>query len=252
MISSSPPSDTKELYKVLLVDDVELFLEMEKTFFHRDQFRIFTANNGDDALRLARKEKPDLVFLDLYLSGLKGDEVCRQLKVDPDTAQIPVIMVIQQGNESALGVCKAVCCDDILYKPVRREDFLRASREQLSLQERRTPRFETRLLVHYGLRNERLFQQYTVNVSAGGVFLATEAHLSIDTWLNLQIEVPDGQLPVCCRGRIAWFNHPDWIKKPQLPHGMGVEFIDITDAQQERITQYLSQISLMNYNDYTL
>ncbi len=241
MISSSSPSGPKDLYKVLLVDDVELFLEMEKTFFHRDQFKIFTTNNGDDALRLARKEKPDLVFLDMYLSGLNGDDVCRQLKVGTDTAHIPVIMVIQQGNESDLVACKAVCCDDILYKPVRREDFLRASREQLSLLERRTPRFVTRLLVHYGLRDERLFQQYTVNVGAGGLFLATEAHLSIDTWLNLQIELPDGQSPVCCHGRVAWINHPDWIKKPQLPHGMGVEFIDITDDQQQRITQHLAQ-----------
>lgn len=241
MISSSPPSAPKDLYKVLLVDDVELFLEMEKTFFHRDQFKILTASNGDEALRLARKEKPCLVFLDLYLSGLNGDEVCRQLKADPETAHIPVIMVVQQGSESDLAVCKAACCDDILYKPVRREDFLRASREQLSLLERRTPRFETRLLVHYGLRDDRLFQQYTVNVGAGGLFLATEAHLSIDTWLNLRIELPDDQPPVCCRGRVAWLNHPDWIKKPQLPHGMGVEFIDITDDQQQRIARCLSQ-----------
>ena len=79
------------------------------------------------------------------------------------------------------------------------------------------------------------------DVGAGGLFLATEAHLSIDTWLNLQIELPDGESSVCCRGRVAWLNHPDWIKKPQLPHGMGVEFIDITDDQQQRIARHLSQ-----------
>jgi len=242
MISAPPPSDSKDLYKVLLVDDVELFIELEKTFFRREQFRILTATNGEDALRLARDEKPDLVFLDLYLAELNGDEVCRQLKVDPATAQIPVIMVVQQGNESDLAICRAACCDDILYKPVRREDFLRASREQLALLERRSPRFEVQLLVSFGLRDERLLEQYTVNIGQGGFFLATAAYLSIDTWLNLQIELSDGQPPVCCHGRVAWLNHPDWIKKPQLPHGMGIEFIDITDDQQNRIDSYLSKI----------
>ena len=242
MVSAPPPAADQKQYKVLLVDDVELFIELEKTFFRREQFRIFTATNGGDALRLAREEKPDLVFLDLYLTELNGDEVCRQLKSDPETAQIPIIMVVQQGNVADLDLCKSVCCDDILYKPVRREDFLRASRAQLSLLERRSPRIEARLLVSYGLRNERLFQQYSVNVGIGGIFLATEAQLSIDTWLNLQVELPDGQLPICCHGRVAWLNHPDWIKKPHLPHGMGIEFIDVTDEQQQRILDYLSQL----------
>ncbi len=242
MISAPSPTVVKDLYRILLVDGVDLFIEMEKTFSRREQFRISIASNGEDALHLAQEDKPDLVFLDLHMPGLNGDEVCRQLKVNPATAQIPVIMVVQQGSASDIALCKAACCDDILYKPVRREDFLRASREQLSLLVRRTPRIEARLLVHYGLRDERLFQQYTVNLGEGGFFLATEAHLSIDTWLNLQLELPDDQAPLCCRGRAAWINHPDWIKKPQLPHGMGVEFVDITDDQLQRIVHFLSEL----------
>jgi uncharacterized protein (TIGR02266 family) len=242
MMSAPPPAVDHKQYKVLLVDDVELFLELEKTFFRREQFRIFTATNGEEALRLAREELPDLVFLDLYLSGLNGDEVCRRLKLDPTTGQIPVIMVVQQGNDADRDLCKAACCDDILYKPVRGDDFLRASRAQISLLERRAPRIETRLLINYGLRDERLFERYTVNVGPGGLFLATEAYLSIDTWLNLKLELGDGQPAICCKGRVAWINHPDWIKKPQLPHGMGVEFIDISDEQQQRILNHLSDL----------
>ena len=241
MTAAVLPSETKNIYKVLLVDDVDLFVELEKTFFRREQFRIFTASNGADALRLAREEKPDLIFLDLFMAGMNGDEVCRQLKLDPETSLTPVIMVIQQGDASSIAACKAACCDDILYKPVRREDFLRASLDLLSLTERLAPRIESRLLVRYGLRQERLFEQYTVNISAGGLFLATEAHLSIDTRLSLQIELADGQPPLCCHGRVAWINHPDWIKKLRLPHGMGVEFIDITDEQQQRIMHHLAR-----------
>ncbi len=240
-MSSAPPIDeANKVVKVLLVDDVELFIELEKTFFRREQFRILTAVSGEEALRIAREEMPDLVFLDLYLSGMNGDEVCRRLKADVKTAQIPVVMVAQQGSEKDLETCRAACCDDILYKPVRREDFLRASREQLTLAERIAPRIETRVMVSYGLRAEKLLQHYTVNIGPGGLFLGTEALLSIDTWLNLEIELPDGQSPLCCKGRVAWLNHPDWVKKPMLPHGMGVQFIDITEEQQQRLSRHLS------------
>ncbi len=241
MVSAALPSETKDLYKVLLVDDVDLFVELEKTFFQREQLRILTASNGADVLRLARKEKPDLIFLDLYMTGMNGDEVCRQLKMDSETAQIPVIMVVQQGDAPAMAACKAACCDDTLCKPLRREDFLRASLGQLSLAARLAPRIESRLLVRYGLRQEHLLEQYMVNICTGGLFLATEAHLSIDSRLSLQIELTDGQPPLCCHGRVAWINHPDWIKKIQLPHGMGIEFIDISEEQQQRITRHLVQ-----------
>lgn len=241
MTTAPPYMYGKDEVKVLLVDDVELFIELEKTFFRREQFRILTAVSGEEALILAEREKPDLVFLDLYLSGINGDEVCRRLKASEATADIPIIMVVQQGSDEDLAACRAACCDDILYKPVRRDDFLRASREQLTLTERIAPRIESRVLVNYGLRAEKLLQQYTVNIGLGGLFLATEALLSIDTWLTLQIELPDGLTPLSCRGRVAWLNHPDWVKKPQLPYGMGIQFVDISEEQVERISCYLAR-----------
>lgn len=231
------------MIKVLLVDDVELFVELEKSFFRREEFRILTAVSGEEALSIAEKEKPDLIFLDLYLSGSNGDEVCRKLKADKSTADIPVVMVVQQGSEADPEVCRAAGCDDVLYKPVRREDFMRVSREQLALTERSVPRIESRVLVKYGLRSEKLLQQYTVNIGTGGMFIATEALLSIDTWLRLQIELPDDLPPLCCRGRVAWLNHPDCVNKPQLPYGMGVTFDDISDDQLERLIQHLSGCS---------
>ncbi|WP_020676631.1 response regulator [Geopsychrobacter electrodiphilus] len=241
MMSAALITVPKRRFKILLVDDVELFVELQKTFFSREQFHIFTASNGVEALRLVTAEKPDLVFLDLYMSGMNGDEVCRRIKANPETANVPVVMVVQQGSSGDIDLCRAVCCDDILYKPVRRDDFIRASRTQLSLVERLTPRFTVRLLVHFGLRQERLFQQYTVNAGVGGLFLASEAHLSIDTWLSVKMEIPDGHPPLSCRGRVAWVNHPDWMKKPNLPHGMGVEFVDISPEQQQRLATYFAQ-----------
>jgi len=235
-------SCTQGRLKVLLVDDVALFIELEKTFFRRAQFEILTATNGHQALELALHEKPSLIFLDLYLPELNGDEICRQLKTNPETCDIPVIMVVQPGNSHDLNLCRSAFCDDILFKPVRRDEFLRASRGQLCLPERLAPRADVCLPVKYGLRNQKMLACSTVNVGQGGLFIASAAYLAIDTWISLQVALPDKQPPVCCRGRVAWLNHPDWIKRPQLPSGMGIEFVDIADADLERLLLCVEQL----------
>jgi CheY-like chemotaxis protein/Tfp pilus assembly protein PilZ len=227
--------------KVLLVDDVDLFVELEKTFFCRSQFEILTAFNGRQALELAQREKPALIFLDLYLPEMNGDEVCRHLKNNPETFDIPVIMVVQPGNGHDLKQCRDAFCDDILFKPVRREEFLRASRAQLCLPERMAPRADLCLPVDYGLRDKKMLSCSTVNVSQGGLFIACAAQLAIDTWVGMKLTLPDDQPPVQCRGRVAWLNHPDWIKRPQLPSGMGVEFVDIADKDLERLLICIEQ-----------
>lgn len=227
--------------KVLLVDDVALFVELEKTFFRRSQFEILTAFNGRQALELALREKPALIFLDLYLPEINGDEVCRQLKNNPETCDIPVIMVVQPGNSHDLKQCRDAFCDDILYKPVRRDEFLRASRAQLCLPERLAPRADLCLPVQYGLRDKKMLSCSTVNVGQGGLFIASAAQLAIDTWICMQLSLPDDQPPVECRGRVAWLNDPDWIKRPQLPSGMGVEFVDIADTDLERLLICIEQ-----------
>src|SRR3990172_4252938 len=63
--------------KVLLVDDVKLFLELEKTLLNRSNLQIFTASSGQEALEIHKREKADLILCDLYMPGMNGDEVCK-------------------------------------------------------------------------------------------------------------------------------------------------------------------------------
>ncbi len=88
-----------EKKKILLVDDVHLFLEQEKTFFNRGQFDLLLADNGNEALRIIREERPDLVFIDLYMPDMDGDKCCHLIKSDENLRKIPVIMVTKGVNE---------------------------------------------------------------------------------------------------------------------------------------------------------
>lgn len=112
------------LPRILLVDDVRLFLELEKSFLHLAQVKILTAANGEEALAVVRRERPDLVFLDLYMPVLDGLTCCAAIKGDPEISATPVIMVTTGGKPEEVEQCRAAGCDGLLTKPVDRSAFL--------------------------------------------------------------------------------------------------------------------------------
>jgi len=78
---------------ILVVDDEPFYTEVLQNLL-RDDYHVTIAQNGEDALRLVKqKPLPDLIMLDILLPGIDGYEVCRKLKNDPDTSNIPVIFL---------------------------------------------------------------------------------------------------------------------------------------------------------------
>jgi uncharacterized protein (TIGR02266 family) len=229
--------------KVLLVDDVELFLELEKTFFRHGEYTVLTARTGQAALDSVRSERPQAVFLDLYLPDLNGDDICRQIKQDPDLGHIPVIMVTQSGRELDLERCRQAGCDEILLKPVNRHQFLEAARRLIHVTERHSPRVRVALGVQ--LRADGLvLDNPLVNLSTGGMFVETDLLQPVNTLLQVQLVLDDDAEPVRCQGRVAWVNHPEWVKKEQLPIGMGVQFQALSLADLDRIRHFIKQLAL--------
>lgn len=239
MIGQSSLSGLEWTAKILLVDDVELFLELEKTFFRREGVDLLVARNGEEALKLIAKEHPDLVFLDLYMPDINGDDVCRRVKRDKQQKEIPIIMVIQSGSAKDEQLCQDAGCNEILYKPVRREDFIAAAGRNLLIAERVHPRIEASLIINFGLQPTKFVENFSVNISEGGVFIATGAILTVGTQLDLEFELPGSGVKISCAGRVAWVNHPDWIKMPTLPVGMGIEFTDVKSEHLELLQLFV-------------
>src|SRR4030042_4702848 len=79
--------------KILLVDDDPDFVQATRAVLESQPYQVITALTGEEGLKKAREEEPDLVCLDVIMPGLDGFEVCRRLKRDPQLAQIPVIMI---------------------------------------------------------------------------------------------------------------------------------------------------------------
>ena len=85
--------------KVLVAEDDRFLRRAAESALRRHGFDVITASDGEEALRLARQELPDIILLDLIMPKLQGFDVLRELKQDPATSSIPVIILSNLGQE---------------------------------------------------------------------------------------------------------------------------------------------------------
>jgi two-component system cell cycle response regulator len=104
--------------RVLVVDDVDVNVRLLEAKLSSEYFTVITASSGEEALRLARSEHPDIILLDVMMPEMDGFEVCRRLKADPLTDEIPVVMVtaLSEVADRVRGLQSGA--DDFLTKPV--------------------------------------------------------------------------------------------------------------------------------------
>ncbi|WP_277251839.1 HD domain-containing phosphohydrolase [Neptunomonas phycophila] len=86
------------LPRILIVDDEPTNLKVLKNIL-QDLYRLSFAKNGEDALMLVKKDRPNLILMDVMMPGMTGFEVCERLKADPETADIPLIFVTALQGE---------------------------------------------------------------------------------------------------------------------------------------------------------
>jgi two-component system cell cycle response regulator len=104
--------------RILVVDDLEPNVKLLTDRLTGEYYNVLSANNGANAIELARTQKPDLVLLDVMMPGMDGFEVCRRLKTDAVTRHIPVVMVtaLSDARDRVQGLDAGA--DDFLTKPV--------------------------------------------------------------------------------------------------------------------------------------
>jgi len=107
--------------KILAVDDEEDILELLRFNLTEEGFAVIGAASGEEALKFARAEKPELILLDLLLPGIDGLEVARRLKKDASTKEIPIIMVTAKGEEADIVTGLEVGAEDYITKPFSRK-----------------------------------------------------------------------------------------------------------------------------------
>ena len=103
--------------RVLVVDDETAISELVCEALKRQGFRVDTASDGDTALEKAETTLPDLILLDLMLPGMDGLDVCRRLKAQPETHDIPIIMLTAKDSEADVVTGLEMGAADYVPKP---------------------------------------------------------------------------------------------------------------------------------------
>ncbi len=120
----------KNKTKILLVDDDKDFVEATRLVLESKPYEVVVAYDGDEGLAKARKEKPDLIILDIIMPVKDGFSAAEQLKKDPELKKIPVIMLTsfsEKVGETSLSVSQGLTLDteDYVDKPVAPQELLR-------------------------------------------------------------------------------------------------------------------------------
>ena len=225
--------------KILLVDDTRLVLELEKSFLKLSHVDVMTASNGVEALELIRKSPPDLIFMDMNMPVLDGISCCTLLKADPFLCGIPVIMLTTAGREQDRERAMQAGCDDFLTKPIDRREFLGKARKYTDAVERRELRIPCRFPVLFLLEKSPV-GAHALDISDGGIFLATRAQLSLDRPLKLALYLSTAQ-PVLMelKGTVAWLNEEGKRVHAGLPTGFGVEFQGLEEKEIAALREFV-------------
>jgi DNA-binding response OmpR family regulator len=118
--------------KILIVDDEVDLVETVRFPLEIEGFDTLVSYNGEDALNQARKEKPDLIILDLMLPKLDGYKVCRLLKFDERYKHIPILMLTAKTQEKDKILGKETGADEYITKPFEMDYLLEKVKAYLS------------------------------------------------------------------------------------------------------------------------
>ena len=157
------------MQKLLIVEDMESVANLLRTLLEREGFEVASAQDGYEALEAVRKEKPALVLLDLILPGLDGLEVLRRLRSDPQTAELPVIIVSGKEEETDKVIGLEVGADDYITKPFQANELIARIKSRL----RRSTTTEPARVLKVG-NLEMQLDRYTVTLEGKAIHLTSK------------------------------------------------------------------------------
>ena len=155
---------------LLVVEDEEDILELLRYNLAKEGYRVTGAVSGEAALRAARSSPPDLIVLDLMLPGMDGLTVCRELKQDARTREIPIIILTAKGEEADIVAGLELGADDYVTKPFSPRVFLARLRAVLRRRQGEPAAASDSLKIHemtiHPGRHEVLVQGRPVDLTA--------------------------------------------------------------------------------------
>jgi len=229
--------DRKKNY-ALLVDGYVRDLFATGMVLQRLDYDVFIVNSGEDALKIIDAALPDLIITELSLQQMSGLELLVNLKHDPRTKAIPIIIHTAIGDWKREEHCRASGCAAFLKKPVEPSVLYRAIQQATESTPRQYIRLRTLLPVRVsGLasQDEVSHTEYVSELSENGIFVHTLNPRQVNAVLPVTILI--NSIPVKVRAAVVYgvALSPGLFKEP----GMGMKFVEIRDTDRELIRNFI-------------
>ena len=232
---------TQKKDKILIADDMETFLRLEKMLLERSGYDIIMAKSGAEAIKKIQMEKPSLIFLDLLMPDMNGDVVCRFVKSNKALKHIPVIMVTTKGDPDSRERCIQAGSDDFITKPVTQRDLFEKIGKFIRVDRR--AHVGARLKVTVTSTGKIFtFTDFSYDLSEGGLFVETEAPLAPGTSLDLEFTLQDQKEPITATGKVVRAQTTEQTPPGRRP-GMGIQFLAVKEIDAAKLRQHIEKSS---------
>ncbi len=227
--------------KVLIVDDVRFFLDVQQGMLDPIECDILTARSGLDALKVIKKEKPQLVLLDYNMPDLTGDKACEIIKGDPRFRDIPIMILSSDHREDTKSRCLSAGADHYLTKPIDHTEFVQVVGNLLKIRgSLYYPRALLRTEVY--LRHMGDIKRYrSVDISVTGIFLETDDPLPPQKTYTIHFSIPIPRRDIRAEARVTKIVTAEDREKLGLFSGMALEFLNLDLEDRRYIDQYVEK-----------
>ncbi len=222
---------------ILVVDDAAMFRELQALFLAR-QGRVLTAASGKEGLELARRHRPDVILLDLFMPELDGEQVCRMLRSDPELRETPVVMLTASQRAEDYERSIRAGANQVLTKPIHRVALIDAvSRYLQSPTPRGMPRVDVATAVRMRHDREEECTGTATNLSRGGMFVESDCGLTPLEEVALEFSLPETLYVLTPKARVVWRREPESGVQP----GFGLRFVRIDGESVRTLSEFVSE-----------
>ncbi len=178
------------MHRVLLVDDVQLVLRIQKPWLEERRLEVAVAQSAEEALSLLREYQPDLVVVDYEMPGSDGAQFCQQIKADLNLSRIPVMIVSAHTDNATIRRCLAAGAAAFVSKTGGREELLNNIANVLKIPYRRHMRLRCSVSVRIKRASTESEPAMIKDISVSGLLLVTNRPLAVGTVLDLRFVLP--------------------------------------------------------------
>lgn len=224
--------EVKEIKKILIVDDLEPFLNEEKSFLDRAEFQLLTTKSSREALEIHRMERVSLILADLNMPDMPGDELALTIRKDPELKSVSIILISSQ-KRADIDRCAASGANDMITRPIEQKRLLDKVSRLLDIQRRKGIRvlIKAKVMGYFGQND---FYGLTHNISTSGLLLETEKVLAKGDIISCSFFIPD-------RERVQAEGVVVRSLKMERMFQYGVEFKQMSSREKEFIQEYVDK-----------